>query len=355
MNTIEKDNEIDPKNVMQKIRDNLKKRNISTGDIIQTNEDDFNYINSNWDLNVDYRISSHRSPIIARLLITGRNLIHGEVRRYVSLIAGKQAEFNVCISRILTVLIKNVTNINDTIILINKDIDTKIGEMTKSVNKDIDTKIGDMTKSANKDIDHHKNVDVNKWCEFYKEDTTEDWLKKNIEYHTYFISIINKYSVQLSQGNIPKLVEIGTGTATMSIYFSRTSYDVLGIDNDPIIVSKAINANKKLGGYAKFICLDAFDLQKLFKEKLFDVAFSQGTLEHFNNDNLKRFIDAQLYVAKCVIFSVPSINYPNSEFGNERKMSVDEWNILLKSFGYNIDYISYYQEEESHVVAVILS
>ena len=328
MNTIEKDNEIDPKNVMQKIRDNLKKRNISTGDIIRTNDDDFNYINSNWDLNVDYRISSHRSPIIARLLITGRNLIHGEVRRYVSLIAGKQAEFNVRINRILTDLVKNVTNINETIMSVNKDIDTKIGEMTKSVNK---------------------------WCDFYKEDTTEDWLKKNIEYHTYFISIINKYSTQFSQGNIPKLVEIGTGTATMSIYFSRTSYDVLGIDNDPIIVSKAINANKKLGGYAKFVCLDVFDLQKLFKEKLFDVAFSQGTLEHFNNDDLKRFIDAQLYVAKCIIFSVPSINYPNSEFGNERKMSIDEWNMLLKSFGYNIDYISYYQEEESHVVAVILS
>ncbi len=356
MNIIDKNEEISAEDMMLKVRNNIKKRRINENNTVVINEKDFSYINSNWDLHVDYKISSHRSPIISRLLIFGRTLVHGEVKRYVSLIIGKQAEFNMHIIRILSGLIKNIdTKINDIVISLNKDIDnkidTKINDIVISLNKDIDNKIdtktNDIVISLNKDID-------SKWLDIYKESITEDYLKKNIEYHNNFVSIINRYSPRFSKTDIPRLVEIGIGTATMSIYFSRSSYDVLGIDKDPIIVSNAINTNKKLGGHAKFICADAFELQKYFKEKLFDIAFSQGTLEHFDNNDLKRIIDAQLYIAKCMIFSVPSINYPNSEFGNERKMDINKWETLLKGFGYNVEHISYYYEGDLHIVGVVL-
>jgi len=224
-----------------------------------------------------------------------------------------------------------------------------------SVNKNVDNKINDAILERDEEhLNYDKNLD-NKWRELYKLNISEDLLKNNIDHHNYIIDLISKYAIQLSQNSIPRLAEVGIGTATMSIHFSKIFYDVLGIDIDPIIVSRAMDANKRLGGYAKFICLDAFDLQKFFKERLFDVAFSQGTMEHFDNDNIKKIIDAQLHIAKCVIFSVPSINYPYSEFGNERKMNISEWEVLLKSFGYTVEHIAYYQEGDWHIAVVISS
>ena len=56
-------------------------------------------------------------------------------------------------------------------------------------------------------------------------------------------------------------------------------------------------------------------------------------------------LSKQLEVAKYVVFSVPSINYPKSEFGNERKMTIEDWEVILKSGGFNIVKIEYYRED----------
>jgi hypothetical protein len=245
------------------------------------------------------------------------------------------------------------TKIRELVVSMDKDTDSKIGtkirELTVSLDRDIYSKINDVVAKH-----MQESSSTSKWSKFYKREINEDLLKQNIGHHDHLISLINKYATQISQGNTSKLVEVGIGSATMSIYLSRTFfYDVVGIDSDPIIITSAMDANTRLGGYAKFLCIDAFDLKNFFREKLFDVAFSQGTLEHFDNDNLKKIIDAQLYVAKCVIFSVPSINYQYREFGNERKTDIKEWEFLLKSFGYTIEHLSYYQEGNIHIVGII--
>ncbi len=364
---IENDN-IDVESIMRKIRENVRKRKenntypridghinelqqVACDELDENLRKNLDYISSNYEIYNEYSISSHRK-IFGNMLVSGRKLVHGEVRRYVDPIIGKQSELNSYISRTLDIFAKENVKINNSIDSINKDIDTKINNSIDSINKDIDTKINNSIDSINKDA----NVKIgksSKWREFYKDDVTEDFLKGNVIYHDYFISLINRYARKFSQNDIPKIAEVGIGTATMSIHFSKTSYEVLGIDNDPLIVSKAMDTNNRLGGYAKFICLDAFDLQKYFKDKIFDVVFSQGTMEHFDNDNLKRIIETQLYIGRYIIFSVPSINYPNSEFGNERKMSTNEWESLIKSFGYTVEHISYYQEGDQHVAGVI--
>ena len=62
---------------------------------------DLVYINSNWDIhNNSYVISSDRR-YIGRALIKGRNLVHGEVRRYVDPIIYRQNGFNASTVRIL--------------------------------------------------------------------------------------------------------------------------------------------------------------------------------------------------------------------------------------------------------------
>ena len=130
-----RDDEIDVEDIMRQIRENIKNRRESgayddemediinkplstlgeshTGNIISDTDDDpshdLEYINSNWDAHAEYYISSHR-PIIGTFLVRGRQIIHGEVRRYVDLIVGKQTEFNTHIVRLMNKLTDKLEN-----------------------------------------------------------------------------------------------------------------------------------------------------------------------------------------------------------------------------------------------------
>lgn len=193
------------------------------------------------------------------------------------------------------------------------------------------------------------------WLKFYSREVTKEYMVENIEHHRYFIDLISDWANRVSSNHTPRLVEIGLGTATMSIFLSKRYSEVIGIDIDPLIVAKAMETNNRLGGHAKFIAMDAFDFQKLFRENTFDIAISQGTMEHFDNDALGKMLKAQLAVSKLVIFSVPSVNWPQEDFGNERKMTIEEWEKLLKDFGVKIEHISYYHKDDLHIAAVITS
>jgi SAM-dependent methyltransferase len=88
------------------IRENMQTRTKSKKEndlLSQANElaKDFNYINSNWDIqNNSYSISSHR-PIIGNALTKGRDLVNGEIKRYVDRVILRQKEFNASVVRIL--------------------------------------------------------------------------------------------------------------------------------------------------------------------------------------------------------------------------------------------------------------
>lgn len=192
------------------------------------------------------------------------------------------------------------------------------------------------------------------WANFYRKDVTEEDLRGNIDHHDFFVRKIEEMALKESEG-APSLLEVGIGTATMSIYFSRKLFNVVGIDNDPAIIAKAIRTNKSLGGYATFICIDATLLADYFQPGIFDIAFSQGTLEHFDNKTLGLTLKSQLSVAKHVVFSVPSTYWPQRDFGNERRMTVEEWRRILEAQGFKIAEISYYPEEEKHHVYCCIS
>lgn len=112
METFEiKDEEINVEEIMKKIRENIKDRkesgvydNENSEEIEQVFSDisrskeksshELESINSNCDIrNNSYSISSHR-PIMGKFLVKGRNLVHGEVRRYVDPALQKQSELN---------------------------------------------------------------------------------------------------------------------------------------------------------------------------------------------------------------------------------------------------------------------
>jgi O-antigen chain-terminating methyltransferase len=363
MDTIEiHDDEIKSEEILAKIRENIRRRkescsyldpmpeilNKNTPEIIlrgnETISKDLEYLTTNYEVhNKNYFISSHRH-IIGDSLIKGRKMVNDEVKRYVDPVFAKQTELNACNARISRELMRKNGELNLKIEEFNiktNEMNMKIEELNSKI-LEYDTKIEELNSTFSAEF-NKKNIFKTSWGEYYNEDVTEGDLIGNINHHKHFISLIEEYAQKASNG-IPKLLEVGLGTATMSIYFSRQQYDVLGIDNDINIIYNAIDTNKRLGGHANFVLIDANYLD-ILKNSSFDVAFSQGTLEHFGNDGIIRMLSKQLEVAKYVVFSVPSINYPKSEFGNERKMTIEDWEVILKSGGFNIVKIEYYRED----------
>jgi O-antigen chain-terminating methyltransferase len=108
-----RDDEIDVEELMQKIYDNISKRKedgtydedvisklhnratvYHSGEGTLDPQLDLEYILSNWDIrNETYSITSHR-PITGKVLIKGRELVHGEIKRYVEPVNYLQSEFN---------------------------------------------------------------------------------------------------------------------------------------------------------------------------------------------------------------------------------------------------------------------
>jgi 2-polyprenyl-3-methyl-5-hydroxy-6-metoxy-1,4-benzoquinol methylase len=178
MNTIKtRDDDINVEEILLHIRENIKKRRESWAGkeatliyepldvpVANVRQDDlqlsFNYINSNWDVHSEYSISSHR-PLLGRILVWGRRLVHGEVRRYVDLIATKQSEFNAHVLRAFNGYIKSFdSKVNEAVAAVNKDIDTKVNVAVSAVNSDIDTKVNATVTSVNNDIDTKLNATV---------------------------------------------------------------------------------------------------------------------------------------------------------------------------------------------------
>ena len=322
---------------------------------------DLDYINSNKNIqDYNYIISTHR-PIIGRFLVEGRKLVNGELHRYVDPIISRQIDFNSSLTRILNRITTRFAEIDNQLEHVKAEIREELANQQSQTKSEIDNQSEHVRAEIREELDRKIKTLVNNesvtkpWSNFYNNEVNEEYLTLNVSYHERLISLIKEYAQKAADGTVPKLLEVGLGTATMSIYFSRYSFEVTGIDNDQTIIRNAIKTNKDLGGYAKFILIDAFELD-LFKDKYFDIAFSQGTMEHFNDEEIIELISKQLEIAKYVIFSVPSINfnYPNREFGNERKMVPEDWELILKKGKFNIVDIGYYKDNQ-HIVCIIRS
>jgi O-antigen chain-terminating methyltransferase len=129
MDTFEiKDDEINVEEIMQKIRENIRRR--KEAGVYPANPDpvpaaasqspagstseiarDLAYLSGNWNIqNNSYFISSHH-PVVGKYLVKGRELVHGEVRRYVDPVIWKQAEFNRATGRVLEDVTRQLSGI----------------------------------------------------------------------------------------------------------------------------------------------------------------------------------------------------------------------------------------------------
>ncbi|MFH1684313.1 MAG: class I SAM-dependent methyltransferase [Candidatus Margulisiibacteriota bacterium] len=160
------------------------------------------------------------------------------------------------------------------------------------------------------------------WSKFYSEEITPAYFKRILGWLGPFVERIQKW------GGGKRCLEVGFGTGVLSVYLSQQGYGVTGIDIDDELIRKAIDLNKRFNGSAVFIKQDMFKLD----DNEYDFAFHQGTMEHFDADEIQKALRQQLKVCRRVIFSVPSKLHAQQDFGDERLFSYREWLDILKEF-----------------------
>jgi SAM-dependent methyltransferase len=194
--------------------------------------------------------------------------------------------------------------------------------------------------------------DDHPWLTEFPNLLSESWVEENLEHHRELVQLVEELAARAAGGRTPRLLEAGAGSAAFSLALSRRNYEVTAIDSDPLMVLRAQHISSHLGGYAQIQCLDLRQLDAI-RDGWFDVVFSQGTLEHFDNAGIRELLDAQLRIGRYVVFSVPSIFWPTRDFVNERKMSLDEWKAVLQSIDADLLHLSYYQKGDLHVLAAL--
>ena len=172
------------------------------------------------------------------------------------------------------------------------------------------------------------------WYEVYLKDISkkvnlENYVDDKIKNKRILINLIKKYAKD------QKIIESGSGTGILSTYMASLGYDVIGIDIDKDIlnlskrIAKSYNSKNKPAFKNKSI----FELD--YKENYFDVSFSNGVLEHFNDDQIIDTLRQQMKIAKIVIFGIPTkyFNQEEAMYGDERYKNNKFWRNLIKISG----------------------
>lgn len=145
------------------------------------------------------------------------------------------------------------------------------------------------------------------------------------------------YLTEIFDRKPSRVLEIGVGGGSTSIFLTYLGIKVTAIDNNPRVIETASRNNAELRGRLDLREADAFRLP--FPDDSFDIVCHQGFFEHFEDNDIIKLAQEQLRVAPLVIFSVPTVFYLSHSLG-ERLMTKGRWESLfggckiLKSFYY---------------------
>jgi len=215
-----------------------------------------------------------------------------------------------------------------------------------------DSKMG-MGPIAKPILQEKEKKEVMKWEEFYKPFHREDYLR-HIEAWKGICHIIARHTPPKG-----RILEIGFGTGMMSIYLSKMgdkyNFYCVGFDKEKKMVDRAKNLTLEVGGRAKFACHDLFDLDsggKVGPSKVgtYHTVFSQGMLEHFNDDQIRKAIEIMFKIGRKVCFSVPIEKFAHKSRGDERLLSDAFWRRIIAK--YELLHFSKFAKD-TQIIAVI--
>ena len=143
------------------------------------------------------------------------------------------------------------------------------------------------------------------------------------------LRILRKYS-----GN-GKILEAGCGTGIITSQLASEGYNVTGIDiNDKILqLCRNLEYEYFKSNKANYVNKSIFKLD--YDRKSFDLCFSCGVLEHFEDKEIINSLKQQLNIAKIVIVVIPTKWFDDNEalHGDDRFLKLSYWRNLISSSG----------------------
>lgn len=127
-----------------------------------------------------------------------------------------------------------------------------------------------------------------------------------------------------------RLLEIGTGTGAVSVFFQQSGYQVTGFDYDFGVLQQDRRLDRAFAAGVRWVQGDMFAMP--FADGAFDACFHQGLLEHFDAPDIVRALHGQLRVARRVVFTVPTAYWRGGIYGDERMWPGKAWKRLLAEF-----------------------
>ena len=243
-------------------------------------EKDLRYINSNWDIqNNSYFIDSHR-PHTGKFLIKGRELVHGEVKRYVDPMIWKQKEFNVSVARTLNETAKKISEISQRTIEINDEISAQVKAVVSAMNQEIENRAW-LANTLDRKIDNYQNIDVpvpTKELElnyFHFEEqfrgSTADIKRQQMAFVHYFEGCKNVLDIGCGRGEFLELLqESGIGGQGVDLDSNMVDY----------CLSKGLNAEK----------VDAISYLERIEDDSLDGVFLDQVVEHLDPNYLIKML-----------------------------------------------------------------
>lgn len=172
------------------------------------------------------------------------------------------------------------------------------------------------------------------WYDVYlnqieKSGGNKSYMEFKIKHKKKLLKILRKYS------GSGKIIEAGCGTGIISSQLASEGYDVVGIDiNDKILkLCKKLEKEYFGNNKAKYVKKSIFKIN--YKRKSFDLCYSCGVLEHFDDNLIIDSLKQQLNIAEKVIVVIPTKWFDDNEalHGDDRFLKLSYWRKLINQSG----------------------
>lgn len=169
-----------------------------------------------------------------------------------------------------------------------------------------------------------------KWFKLYENDilkykNPDNYIKHKLKCKKIFVNIIKKYAKNRN------VIEMGCGTGVIAGYLQKVGLNVTAVDINHAILAyaKEIANQSNIISPCKYILGDILNFEN--QNELYDVSYSNGVLEHFNDKEIVTILKKQLNISRYVIFGVPSTYFrvDDKMYGNERRLTLEEWKKLI--------------------------
>lgn len=162
------------------------------------------------------------------------------------------------------------------------------------------------------------------WQQFWEANNHEDLINARVTDRKLFYDTVLKYSRLFEK---PMVMEVGSGTGIDINLMQQRNKNIQSYASD--ISIKSIDVGRKiteaLGGRINFLVTDTLDLA--FKDRQFDIIYSQGLIEHFSNP--LEVIKEQLRVLRdggYLIINVPQ-KFTGYTIMKKLKMLAGKWHL----------------------------